>query len=184
MEDKGQEPGRNTEVREQESMRVQKAAYIRQQVEKQRAAEDALLERLLQEQQVIDKLKESMDENMERTLETRQYNREFQERIQAQVYALHGLSADGLRGMREYKNAYYRGCTAGLFLMSVLLGVLCGFLNGFSSEICLFMLACIAMEGALLAQEEKRPLLLKGICKILYLFAFSRRSDYGSFKRG
>ena len=64
---------------EKENLRVQKTAYIKQQLERQRAAEDAKLERLLREQEVIANLRESIQDDMWQTKETRKYNREFQE---------------------------------------------------------------------------------------------------------
>lgn len=60
-----------------ESLRVQKTAYIKQQMERQRAAEDARLERLLREQEVIEGLRESIDDGMWQTEGLRKYNREY-----------------------------------------------------------------------------------------------------------
>ena len=50
-------------------MRIQKTAYIKQQLERRRAAEDARLERLLQEQEVIQGLRESIDDSISQTEE-------------------------------------------------------------------------------------------------------------------
>lgn len=116
-------------IDEKENLRVQKAEYIRRQLEKQRQAEDTRLEQMMQEQRMIDALQKSMDDSMEGTAESRKYNREFQERINAQVYAMHGLSVDKLQGMKEYKRACYKGGAAALFLLSLVLVVLCGVLQ-------------------------------------------------------
>lgn len=155
-----------------ESLRVQRTEYIRQQMRKRQEEEDALLEQLLQEQRVIDGLQKQIDENLEQTEESSKYNREFKESMNSQIYALHGISEDKLEGMREYKNAYYKGCAFSLFLLSAALIVLSGVLHGFDSEICIFMLAYTGMEGALLAQEKKQWKLMRWLCRLLYLFIF------------
>ncbi len=159
-------------IDEKENLRVQKAEYIRRQLEKQRQAEDTRLEQMMQEQRMIDALQKSMDDSMEGTAESRKYNREFQERINAQVYAMHGLSVDKLQGMKEYKRACYKGGAAALFLLSLVLVVLCGVLHGFQSEICIFMLAYTAIEGALLASGTRRIKILSALCGLLYLLMF------------
>ena len=155
-----------------ESVRVQKTLYLQEQLAKRHQEETRLLEQLLEEQRVIDGLQGSLEENMERTAETRHYNRELKESMEQQVYALHGISEDLLKGMREYKNAYYRGCAAALFFLSAGLTLLCGRLHGFGEGITLLMLAGTALEGALLAQERKRILFLDVLCRLLYLLLF------------
>ena len=155
-----------------ENLRVQKTAYIKQQLERQRAAEDARLEHLMQEQEIIEGLRESTDDSMWQTEETRKYNLEFQERMNMQIYEANGITGDKMKGMREYKEALYRGAAAALFVLSLALIVLCGVLHGFQSDICLLMYAYTAMEGALLSQEKKRPLVLEFICRILYFLTF------------
>lgn len=172
MEDERENEGRSQDKILRESVRVQKTLYMQEQLSKRRQTEERLLEQLLKEQRVIDGLQGSLDENMERTAETRYYNQELKESMEQQVYALHGISADMLMGMREYRNAYYRGCAAALFLLSAGLVVLCGLLHGFGEPITLLMLAGTALEGALLAQEKKRILCLDILCRLLYLFLF------------
>ena len=61
------------------SIRVRKTAYIQQQMERQRAAEDARLAYLLKEQEVIEGLSEAIDDSMWQTEGVRKYNQEFQE---------------------------------------------------------------------------------------------------------
>lgn len=158
--------------RARESMRVQKTEYIRQQMRIRQENEDALMAQLLEEQRIIDGLQRNIDENLEQTEESSKYNQEFKESMNAQIYALHGISEDKLEGMREYKNAYYQGSAFSLFLLSAALILLCGALHGFQSEICVFMLAYTGIEGALLAQENKRWKLLDWLCKGLYLLMF------------
>lgn len=155
-----------------ENLRVQKIEHIKQQLKKQRAAEDARLERLLQEQEIIEDLRESIDDGMWQTEETKKYNQEFQEQMNMQIYVANGITGDKLMGMSEYKNALYRGAAAVLFLLSLALIILCGVLHGFQSDICLLMLAYTAMQGALLSQEKKRHPMLDSICRILYIVAF------------
>ncbi len=156
----------------QENLRIQKTEWIYSQIQKQREAEDALFEQLRQEQDVLDRLNQSVENNLERTREARKYNQEIQEHMNAQVYAMYGITEDKLQGIREYRNAYYQGCAFSLFLLSVVLVVLCGVLHGFQSQICLFMIAFTGIEGALLTQEKKRGKLMDILCKTLYLLMF------------
>ena len=89
-----------------------------------------------------------------------------------QIYESNGITEDKLTGMDEYKEALYRGSAEVLFFLSLVMIVLCGVLHGFQSNICLFMFAYTAMEGALLSQEKKHFPLLDFICKILYILTF------------
>ncbi|MCI8484101.1 MAG: hypothetical protein HFH41_07155 [Lachnospiraceae bacterium] len=162
----------SVEDRKKENLRIQKTEWIYNQIQKQRAAEDALFEQIRQEQDVLDTLNQSIENNMNRTKEARKYNQEFQENMNAQVYAMYGITEDKLQGIREYKNAYYQGCAFSLFLLSMVLVGLCGMLHGFQSQICLFMIAFSGIEGALLTQEKKRGRLLDLCCKGIYLLMF------------
>ncbi len=155
-----------------ESMRVQKTEYIRQQMRKRQEYEEAVMTQLLQEQRVIDSLQKKISENLEQTEASSRYNQEFKESMNAQIYAMHGISADKLEGMREYKKAYYQGSAFALFLLSVALVILCGVLHGFGSQICVFMLAYTGIEGALLAQGSRRLKILELLCRTLYLLLF------------
>ena len=162
-----------SEIKElRESLRLRKSTYMKQQVEKQRAAEDLLTDQIMAEQKILDEILDSIDDNIERTEESRKYNKEVQDEINARIYAMHGITEDKMQGMRESKNAYYRGCAFSLFLLSVVLILLCGFLHGFSAEITLFMLAYTGLEGALLSKGEKRSRWLAILCRVLYLFIF------------
>lgn len=155
-----------------ESMRIQKTEYVRQQMKKRKEAEDALLLKLMEEQRIIDRLQEEIRENLEQTEESGKYNQELKESINAQIYALHGVSKDKLEGMREYRHAYYRGCACAMFFLSAALVLFCGALHGFQSEICMFMLSFTGMEGALLAQEKKRVKALDVLFRLLDLLIF------------
>lgn len=155
-----------------ESLRVQKSQWIKEQIKRQREAEDAILEQMIEEQKVIDGLNSDINENLDRTRESRKFNQEFQEKINSQIYEMNGITEDKLKGMREYKNAYYQGCAFSLFLLSVVMIAICGVLHGFESQICLFMIACTGVEGALLAQDKWRNKLVNALCKLLYLLVF------------
>ena len=137
-----------------ESPRIQKTEYIRQQMLKRRAMEDALMENLKQEQSVIDSFRDQINDGLIQTEELSRYNQEFSENMTEQIYLLHGISKDKLEGMQECKNAFRRGYSIILFLLSTALVILCGALYGFQSEICLLMLAVTGIEGAMLAQDR------------------------------
>ena len=100
--------------------------WIREQIKRQREAEDAVLEQMIEEQRVIDGLNSDINENLDRTRESRKFNQEFQEKINTQIYEMNGITEDKLKGMREYKNAYYQGCAFSLFLLSVVMIGICG----------------------------------------------------------
>ncbi|MDE6686387.1 MAG: hypothetical protein K2K17_03635, partial [Lachnospiraceae bacterium] len=137
-----------------ESPRIQKTEYIRQQMLKRRAMEDELMEHLKQEQSVIDSFRDQINDGLLQTEELSRYNQEFSENMTEQIYLLHGISKDKLEGMQECKNAFRRGYSIILFLLSTALVILCGALYGFQSEICLLMLAITGIEGAMLAQDH------------------------------
>lgn len=137
-----------------ESPRIQKTEYIRQQMLKRRAMEDALMEDLKQEQSVIDSFRDQINDGLIQTEELSRYNQEFRDNMTDQIYLLHGISKDKLEGMQECKNAFRRGYSIVLFLLSTALTILCGALHGFHSEICLLMLAVTGLEGAMLAQDN------------------------------
>ena len=155
-----------------ESLRVQKSEWIKAELKKQRDAEDAVLEQLMQEQKVIDQLNRDINENMNRTRENRKFNQEFQEKLNSQIYEMNGITEDKLKGIREYKNAYYRGCAFSLFLLSLVVIIICGVLHGFESQICLFMIACTGAQAALLAQDKWKSRVTGMLCKLLYLLIF------------
>lgn len=168
QEDAGQEDaGKLTE-----SLRVRKIGYMKQQVERQRAAEDLLTEQIMEEQRILDETLGEIDDQIACTEKSRKYNREMQEELNARVYGMHGISGDKIQGMQESKSAYYRGCAFSLFFLSVVLTLLCGFLHGFSADVTLFMLCYTAIEGALLAKDEKRSRWLAFLCRVLYLLMF------------
>ena len=154
------------------SLKVQKTAYIKQQMERQRAAEDARLEYLMKEQEVIDGLRETIDDSMWQTEDVRKYNREFQEQMNMQIYEAHGITADKLTGMKEYKNALYRGAATVMFLLSLAMTILCGALFGFKEDVCILMFAYSAMEGTLLFRKEKQFPVLDIICRTFYMLTF------------
>ena len=172
MEEKQEIKKQSEQELHRENLRIRKTEWIQEQIQRQRQAEDALFLQMKQEQEILDSLRDSMNQNMQTTLEARKYNQEFQESMDAQVYAMYGISSDKLQGMREYRNAYYQGCAFSLFLLSVILSALCGVLHGLQSQICLFMVAFTAIQGAILTGEGKRGRVLNVCCKMLYLLMF------------
>ncbi len=157
-----------------ESPRIQKTEYIRQQMLKRREMEDELMAKLMQEQSVIDSFRSQINEGLDQTEELSRYNSEFRENMAEQIYSLHGISKDKLEGMQECKNAFRRGYSIILFLLSAALTVLCGALHGFQSDLCLLMLAMTGMQGAMLAQDNSlnRYPILRLINRVLFPLIF------------
>lgn len=155
-----------------ESIRVQRAAWVDEQIKIQREAEDKVRETMLEEQRLLNERNKSIESDMERSRELKRYNDDCAEELNAQVYAMHGLTQDKLQGMKEYRNAYYQGCALALFALSVALTALNGYLYGITAPITLIMLAAAGLEGSLLSQEGKRGKLLDFLCRIMYVLIF------------
>lgn len=155
-----------------ESIRVQRAAWVDKQVRLQRETEDKVRETMLEEQRLLNERNKSIEADMDRSRELKRYNDDCAEELNAQVYALHGLTQDKLQGMKEYRNAYYQGCALVLFVLSVALTAISGYLHGITAPITLIMLAAAGLEGALLSQEGKRGKLLDFLCRIMYVLIF------------
>ncbi len=151
------------------NLRVQKAEWIKEQVARQREAEDLKREALFEEQRILDERSQSIAQDMAHIKQLKRYHAECEEELNRQVYAMHNITTDQMEAAKQYKNAYYQGIALALFLISAAMVALCGSLYGFDVEITLFMLACTAIEGALLPQREKRGACLDFLCKILYL---------------
>ncbi len=167
-----EEQDRGLEKLQTENMRVQRAEWVRQELVRRHQMEEEQLEQLIEEQKILDGLNRDIDEELKRTEENRIYYAQQKEKLYTQVYALHGLSGDKLQGMREYKNAYYKGIAFGMFLLSVMLTVMCGVLHGIIAQITLFMAFYTGVEGALLTRDRDRGRALGALCRMLYVLLF------------
>nr|MDE5966809.1 hypothetical protein [Lachnospiraceae bacterium] len=156
----------------EENIRIQRAKWIQEELERRYQGEQQVLAQLMAEQEIIDGLNSAIDAGLERFEEGRKYNAELTQKLSGQVYALHGLTADKLQGMREYKNAYYKGISFGMFFLSVVLTVLCGILHGITAQITIFSAFVTGAEGALLTREADRGRVLAFICRVLYVLLF------------
>ena len=132
--------GRSDQEVINESLQMQKAVWVRDEIERRRKEEDALLDQIFAEQKALHELNENVDENMKHASEGRRYREEMKEWLNRQVYAMHDLSEDKMEGMKEYSNAYHKGFALAMFLMSLVLCVFCGYLNGIASQSTLAML--------------------------------------------
>lgn len=157
---------------ETENIRIQRAKWIQEELERRYQGEQQILAQLMAEQEIIDGLNSAIDAGLERFEEGKKYNAELAQKLSGQVYAMHGLSADKLQGMQEYRNAYYKGISFGMFLLSVLLTALCGVLHGITAQITIFSAFVTGAEGALLTREADRGRVLDFICRTLYVFLF------------
>ena len=164
--------GRSDQEVINESLQLQKAVWVRDEIERRRKEEDALLDQIFAEQKALHELNENVDENMKHASEGRRYREEMKERLNRQVYAMHDLSEDKMEGMKEYSNAYHKGFALAMFLMSLVLCVFCGYLNGIASQITLAMLFFTALQGAVLIQETRCFLVWKWICRLAQMLTF------------
>ena len=164
--------GRSDQEVVNESLQLQKAVWVRDEIERRRKEEDALLDQIFAEQKALHELNENVDENMKHASEGRRYREEMKERLNRQVYAMHDLSEDKMEGMKEYSNAYHKGFALAMFLMSQVLCVFCGYLNGIASQSTLTMLFFTALQGAVLIQESRCFLVWKWICRLVQMVTF------------
>lgn len=150
-----------------ESLQLQKALWIREEVNKKRAQEDQLLDQIFREQQLLQEMDDDMDVNMEHVREGRKYREDIRERVEDRVYEIHDLSADKREGMREYKQAYRRGYALAMFFLSLALCVFAGYLHGITSQICLVLLMFTGTQAALLVHEKECFAFWRVLCTFL-----------------
>ena len=88
--------GENMEKKQwmKESLQMQKASWIQDEITKRREREDELLQQIFMEQKMLQELDEDMDENMAHAREGRKYREDMKERVNDRVYEIHDLSAD------------------------------------------------------------------------------------------
>ena len=142
----------------EESERIQRAEWIHEQVKLQRKMEDEAWEKIMEEQKLLTERRRSIDEDIDRNRELKRYHEDCMEDITDQVYSLHGISVDKLEGIKEYKNALFRGEALIVFGISVIMAALAAYAYGATSQLCLFMLMCIGAEGALLSRQRRSVL--------------------------
>lgn len=150
-----------------ESLQLQKALWIREEVNKKRAQEDQLLDQIFREQQLLQEMDDDMDVNMEHVMEGRKYREDIRERVEDRVYEIHDLSVDKREGMREYKQAYRRGYALAMFFLSLALCVFAGYLHGITSQICLVLLMFTGTQAALLVHEKECFAFWRVLCTFL-----------------
>ena len=68
-----------------ESLQMQKASWIQDEITKRREREDELLQQIFMEQKMLQELDEDMDENMAHAREGRKYREDMKERVNDRV---------------------------------------------------------------------------------------------------
>ena len=142
----------------QESERIQRAEWIHEQVKLQREAEDEAWEKIMEEQKLLTERRRSIDADISSNRELKRYHENCMEDITDQVYSLHGISVDKLEGIKEYKNALFRGEAFIVFCISVIMAAIVAYAYGPTSQLCLYILMCVGAEGALLSKKRKNIL--------------------------
>lgn len=142
----------------QESERIQRAEWIHEQVKLQREAEDEAWEKIMEEQKLLTERRRSIDADINSNRELKRYHEGCMEDITDQVYSLHGISVDKLEGIKEYRNALFRGEAFIVFCISVIMAAIVAYAYGPTSQLCLYVLMCVGAEGALLSQKRKNIL--------------------------
>lgn len=155
-----------------ESLQMQKASWIQNEITKRREREDELLQQIFMEQKMLQELDEDMDENMTHAREGRKYREDMKERVNDRVYEIHDLSADKREGMREYKYAYRRGYALAMFFFSLALCVFVGFLHGITSQICLMLMFFTGVQAAIFVHQKQCFFLWRLICDIFSAVVF------------
>lgn len=155
-----------------ESLQMQKASWIQDEITKRREREDELLQQIFMEQKMLQELDEDIDENMAHAREGRKYREDMKERVNDRVYEIHDLSADKREGMREYKYAYRRGYALAMFFFSLALCVFVGFLHGITSQICLMLMFFTGVQAAIFVHQKQCFFLWRLICDIFSAVVF------------
>lgn len=159
-------------VPQEESVRIQYVKQMKENIVSQRKAEEELLERMMEEQRIVDELNKSLDENLCKTVELRKYNQEVKAHMENQVYRMNGVTPDKMEGMKNYRKAFYIGSAFSIFVLSVVMVAITGITHGFQSELCLFLAYFTALEGAVLITETKRIWIVKAIFRVIYFLLF------------
>ena len=154
------------------SLQIQKAAWIREELEKRRAQEDQLLQQILREQQMLHELDEDMDQNMAHAKEGRRYREDMKARVDDRVYEMHDLSADKREGMREYGYAYRRGYALAMVFFSLALCVFAGYLHGIASQTCLVLMFFTGVQAAILVHKKQCPKFWQFVCDVFSALIF------------
>lgn len=162
----------NDPSKKEDSLQIQKAAWIRDEIEKRRVQEDRLLEEIFQEQQMLQELDEDMDENMSHAKEGRRYREDMKARVDNRIYEMHDLSADKREGMQEYNYAYRRGYALGMFFFSLCLSVFAAYLHGITSQICLMLLFFTGVQAGILIHRKQSFVLLRWVCDACSVIIF------------
>ena len=154
------------------SLQIQKAAWIREELEKRRAQEDQLLQQILREQQMLQELDEDMDQNMAHAKEGRRYREDMKARVDDRVYEMHDLSADKREGMREYGYAYRRGYALAMVFFSLALCVFAGYLHGIASQTCLVLMFFTGVQAAILVHKKQCRKFWQFVCDVFSALIF------------
>lgn len=162
----------NDEQKKEESLQIQKAAWIREEIEKRREQEDQLLQQIFQEQQMLQELDEDMDKNMSHAREGRRYREDMKARVDDRVYEMHDLSKDKRQGMQEYNYAYRRGYALGMFFFSLCLCVFSAYLHSITSQICLVLLFFTGVQAAILVHQRQNFVLWRWVCNVFSIVIF------------
>lgn len=154
----------------QESVQIQKYLWAKEQLQRKREQEDQILEQMKQEERILQDIGNDMNENIAHTRDGRLYQDQIQSRVERQIYEMHDLSHDKLEGMREYKNAYYRGFALAMFILSIAVTACAGYLYGLTSQLCLVLALLTATEAALLVHNERGIWIWRMISKVINVF--------------
>lgn len=157
---------------EANSLQIQKAAWIRNEIARQRENEDKLLLQIFEEQQMLQDLDKDMDQNMAHAKEGRKYREDMKSRVDDRVYEMHDLSADKREGMREYTFAYRRGYALAMFFFSLALCVFAGYLHGITSQIALMLMFFTGVQAAIFVHRKQCALIWRFVCDVFSVLVF------------
>lgn len=152
--------------------RIHKVLALEEEATLQKQLEQDRTKRIQVELEYLHDLLNMVNDDFTYSKEEQNANTEFEQRIQSEVYRMHGLSADKLQGMDERRNALYQGAAFSMLFLSVIMVALCGILHGFGSQICLFMAFYTALEASLLSHKNRGTKLLDGLTRAIYMILF------------
>lgn len=152
-----------------EDLMVQERHWMEERARKERESEDLVRKELFEKQRIIEQMRREQAEKFVQNKQMNLYNQLHEDEQREQIYALHGITADKVEGMTEYKNAVYQGAVFSMFMMALALCAYIGYIEGVDTKIFFAMLALAGAESTVLLHERDGKLqsgLYGIVCKL------------------
>ena len=154
------------EADERNALRQKQQQWNREQELLQQRLHDEEWERIRQEQQLVVQKSHAGTSFVSASRSTQRFYDNCREDMREQIYAAHGLSADRVEGMEEFRSGRFRGLAASAMLAALGMTIAAAILYGMTSYVTLSGLAAMGVEGSLLNAERRAvPAWIRGLCR-------------------